>query len=189
MKCQKVLKLLPLYISDDLDAFELKTVEDHLGECLNCYREYQAHLKALRDLKRLGEKPDLSTVLAGFSGEVMDRIVRDEGGPSAPVPKVTYAFVPRMIAAAAVLLLIITGVFLLQGPDDTTPELRSDKTPPAWSVGIDPYSESYFIPWGAEEDEGALRPDKRKSMEEENLLNPWSPRFPPVQPVRFRRDF
>ena len=94
MNCLKALKHLPLYISDDLEGSELSAVEDHLNGCLNCYREYQSHLKALRDLKRLGEKPDLSTVMDGFTDEVMAQIAHDKGGPSAPVPRVIYAAFP-----------------------------------------------------------------------------------------------
>ena len=113
MNCNKIKRLLPLYISDDLDELELNTVESHLNKCLNCYREYQSHLKAMRALKQLRDKPDLSSVLKGFSSGVMERIAHDHGGPAAPVPRVVHAFIPKAMAVAAGLLVLIMGSFFI----------------------------------------------------------------------------
>ena len=116
MKCRKALKLLPLFVSDDLPVKELDEVEAHVGSCLSCFRAYQEQLKAHRALKLLGERPDLSPMMEGFHEEVMARVARDGGGPAAPVPRLVYPAVRRYVAAAAVIAAAFTAFYFLTPP-------------------------------------------------------------------------
>jgi anti-sigma factor RsiW len=117
MNCKKVMKLLPLYMSDDIDASEVEGVKEHLNTCLGCFREYQDHLRARRSLRHLAFRPDLGPVMEGFSDEVMLKIADRSQGPAAPIPRVTYRLVPRLLAAAALILALVSGGFyLFSGP-------------------------------------------------------------------------
>ena len=181
MNCNKILKLLPLYISDDLGESELSVIETHLGACLNCYREYQGHLKSLRALKQLGEKPDLSPVLGPFCDEVMQRIASDPEGPEAPVPKVIYPFIPRTLAAAALVIAALATFYFFSGNDAPQSGGTSDMAVNPSTVNSDLGSPGEARPlfpmkW-LENDELGRRPDTLKRLH-----------FPKTQPVNFR-DF
>lgn len=175
MNCSKISKLLPLYISDDLDGSELAGVEAHLGTCLNCYREYQGHLKSLRALKQLGEKPDLSRMLAGFPEGVMQRVAREPKGPAAPVPKVVYAFLPRTLAAAALLVAALTAFYFFTGGDDAPDRGGSGLQDPTTPVTGEPRL-----------DDGSLKPLGPEELE--RRLETLKLHLPEVkvQPVDFR---
>ena len=178
MNCTKILKLLPLYISDDLDESELSAIETHLGTCLNCYREYQAHLKSLRALKQLGEKPDLSPILEPFCDDVMKRIANDPEGPVAPVPKVVYPFIPRTLAAAALVIAALAAFYFFTGDDAPRGGGASDLAVPPSTVNREPGvpSEAGPLKW-LEYDGLGPKPDTLKRIH-----------FPKTQPVNFR-DF
>ena len=188
MDCKKTLKLLPLYISDDLDERDAMNVEKHVGVCLNCYREYQAHLKSLRALKQLSSKPDLSAVLDGFSDEVMERVALDGGGPSAPLPRVVYPALRRSLAAAAVLLAAVVGFYLLS----SSFEPAKNGSGPAYSP-----SHTVVVPGPGVTDPGGLvYPDEANPMRlltpeerERRLQSLKTLRFPEVQPANYDRDF
>lgn len=132
MNCKQINKWLPLYVSGDLDAPMLEEIDSHLGECLPCNREFQNYNKSLDSLKNLGEKPDLSLMLEGFSDEIMEKIENDKGGAVAPVPRVTYSsssffagsnFSRNLAAAAMVLVLISAGIYLMNpGAGTSEPE-------------------------------------------------------------------
>jgi len=53
MKCRQIKKLLPLYISADLDAPQLQEIDNHLAECLACNREFQSFNQSLDFIKQL----------------------------------------------------------------------------------------------------------------------------------------
>jgi len=193
MNCKKTKKLLPLYISDDLDRSELVAMETHLTGCLNCYREYQTYLKAHRNFKRLSEKPDLSPILGDFTNEVMNRIAEDSGGPVATMPKVTYNFVPKPLAAAVLVLLTITGFYLLIGgfgeeavkPDNPANQFRNnlDTSP----VYFNPNG-WYYSPGKTDRSIGNdKRETKPKSDDEFDFVGPKPLRFPKIQPVEGTR--
>ncbi len=193
MSCNKIVKLLPLYISDDLGKSELSVVEAHLSECLNCYREYQAYLKSLRSMKRLVEKPELSPVLDGFTDEVMNRIAHDAGGPKAKVPRLAYAVLPRVLAAAAMLLVFIGAAYYLSGPENPSrpdmplpylPSTSVDYSIPGSMGGLQPGVNPVPFYIGREE-----LMKRFGSMEDDVILTPVPQRFPTVQPVGYSRDF
>jgi hypothetical protein len=199
MNCKKVHKLLPLYIGEDLDTQELSEVKAHISECLSCYREYQSHLKALRSLRDLKNKPDLSEVLKGFTGEVMQRIVRDSGGPAAPLPRVSYAFVPRSLAAAALLLAVLTVTFFMTGRDEYPGPMESGaaeadgihggpvpaSTAPASTEFIRTYPLAHEDTEGKEDLFKKLDPDEKLELVP---LDRHPHRFPEVIPVNNPHD-
>jgi hypothetical protein len=183
-------------MSDDLDPAELDQVQEHLKSCLTCYREYQTHLKARRFLKELVQKPDLHPVMEGFTDEVMEQVTRGSGGPAAPVPRVIYAYLPRALAAAALILVLVTaGFYVFRGePEITDPAGVADRT------GIEnaaPESRPVMNPvpfdprWVAED--SSTHPDlKKKDPEAEDPfsdLEPLPQQFPAVQPVNMKRNF
>jgi hypothetical protein len=194
MKCKKIQRLLPLYISDDLDGPAQGEVKKHIGNCLSCAREYQAHLGALRALKGLENKPDLSDVMKGFTGQVMERIARDPGGPAAPVPRVTYALVPKMLAAAAMLLVVLTAVFFMMGPEDITSPAGGLATEVEGATGLpEPGYVEGILSTNVAHEEGGEKDDLFKKLDPDEIpeLIPLDERiqhFPKVIPVKNPHD-
>ncbi len=113
MKCTQVVKDLHLLVGGDLPEETARQSRDHLKSCLGCYREYQDVLRAHENLRMLREKPDLSAVLAGLSGDVLAELREAPLGPAAPLPRFPVSRVLRFSAAAAVLLMIVSASFFL----------------------------------------------------------------------------
>ena len=122
MNCKKTLKNLPLYLSDDLSKSDIEAMDSHLKRCMGCYREYQAHLKSYRALKRLSEKPDLESTLRGFTDGVMARVASEPSGPAASTRKPARVYRIHSSYVAAAILLLVTGLYFLL--DDDTPVNR-----------------------------------------------------------------
>ncbi|MFH1998611.1 MAG: hypothetical protein ABIK28_02970 [Planctomycetota bacterium] len=194
--------MLPLYVSEDLEAPLFEEIENHLSECLLCHREYQNHQDALNSLSMLRDKPDLAPVLDGFSEEIMEKISRGEGGVAAPVPRVIYAFIPRSLAAAAILLVLISAGFYMLRPQSLpfTPvngiakESAPADRPDAGLHSLQPGTINPFLVAGDYTgiDHSGRNPGKQPSGEEETdepYLDPLPHKFPYVQPVNYNRDF
>ncbi|MBU0756094.1 MAG: zf-HC2 domain-containing protein [Planctomycetes bacterium] len=205
MSCKRIQKLLPLYVGEDLDASELHEVKDHLKSCLTCYREYQDHLGAKQTLGKLSleesnHRSDLSRIMDGFTDQVLERISKDPHGPSAPVPRLIYTYLPRALAAAAMLLVAITaGIYFLRGdekpvvnPGSMVQENHGKMSQPT----VSPLSESNRsgMRWVAEHRElerGAGNGMAKDGEEVDKYpdLEPLPQSFPRVQPVNLNRNF
>jgi len=103
--------MLPLHVGGDLDPRHVDSVDRHLSGCLPCFREFR-ELAAMRGrLAVLAAEPLPEGVLDGFTEEVMARVAVGEPGPKAvgPRPGPRMIVLPRMAAAAAMLLVALAG--------------------------------------------------------------------------------
>lgn len=103
--------MLPLHVGGDLDPRHAPDVDSHLSGCLPCFREFR-ELGAMRQRLILAAEEPLPTgILHGFAEEVMARVAVREPGPvaQAPRPGPRLLLLPRMAAAAAVLLVAVAG--------------------------------------------------------------------------------
>ena len=185
MNCKKVNKLLPLYLSDDIDPSDVEGVKEHLNTCLGCFREYQDHLRARRSLRQLAFRPDLNPVMEGFAEEVMLKINDRSQGPAAPVPRVTYRLAPRLLAAAALILVLVTGGFyIFGGQDEVTPGsivTELDLAPGSSDiVEIGPFQPTYVV-----DNMGTPATEKEEDRKYPDLepLPRMPQRFPVARPV------
>ncbi len=62
INCSICLDLVPIYIDRDLDAGELRALEQHLKLCYDCFEEYE-ELKDLAEQEQRGGLPDLADIL------------------------------------------------------------------------------------------------------------------------------
>ncbi len=121
--CRKVRDLLPLHVGGDLDTKHVGPVDEHLHECLACFREFRAYATLRGRLGVVGEAPLPAGALDGFADEVMARIALDEPGPAAESPRASSVSFwrsggARIRAAAAVLVVGLVGWQAWQAFDD-----------------------------------------------------------------------
>ena len=127
--CRTVRNMLPLHVGGDLDASHVQGVDDHLRDCLSCFRELR-ELAAMRGrLGVLAEEPLPPGALDGFAEEVMARIAVGEPGPAAEPPRPSrprLLVLPRLVAAAAVLVAGLAAYYAFEGstPDGSTGPVR-----------------------------------------------------------------
>lgn len=109
--CRKVRDLLPLHVGGDLETRHVASVDEHLHECLSCFREFRELAELRGRLGVVGEAPLPSGVLDGFTDEVMARIALEEPGPAAELPRAVASAGTwtRIRAAAAVAVVALVG--------------------------------------------------------------------------------
>ena len=122
--CAEARPLVPAYLDGELSADRASPLRQHLMECADCRTQTQAH-KAQHQW--FVPTPDVS-VPAGFAARVARRAFQGDTG-EAPASTETLApvlpFVLQMTAAAACLLLVLSGV--IRAVDvPTGGELRAD---------------------------------------------------------------
>ncbi|MBI4834032.1 MAG: zf-HC2 domain-containing protein [Planctomycetes bacterium] len=119
-ECNKIKELLPLYVSRDITAYEVETVENHLALCGECKREaekYQSIKSELGGLKEVSRPPEF---WIGYERSLYDKI--ETIGSAKP------AWQFALLRTAAVLLIgILTGYFVapfigLKSPQETVEE-------------------------------------------------------------------
>ena len=107
--CDEARALVPAYLDGELSADRASPLRQHLMECADCRTKTQAH-KAQRHW--FVSSPEVS-VPDGFAARVARRAFQGDTG-EAPVTAEPLApilpFVLRMTAAAAALLLVLSGV-------------------------------------------------------------------------------
>jgi hypothetical protein len=113
MKCTQVKKHIPLLVGGDLDPGTGQQLMEHMKGCLGCYREYQKSQRALESLRGLQDRPDLGLVLNGLAQDVMAELNATPSGPAAGFPRPWLASATRFAAAAAVVLILVGGAFML----------------------------------------------------------------------------
>ena len=57
MSCRKIRKLLPLYVSGDVDTPQMSRVDVHVADCPGCRKELQGYTQARVDLAALATVP------------------------------------------------------------------------------------------------------------------------------------
>lgn len=131
--CLEIRSALPLFVGQDLEADEAKTVEEHLIECGSCREAHdraREAREALVGMERPSDSPDLwSGIRATLAEEGLfrqagPRLVQD---PVTPAPRFRLLPVGLASAAAAVLC-----AFALQGA--------------MGSGGVSPVNDSGFSP-------------------------------------------
>lgn len=187
MKCTQVIKHIPLLVGGDLDTGTGQQLMEHMKGCLGCYREYQESLHALESLRALQAKPDLTSVLNGLAQDVMADLNAAPAGPAAGLPRPWLAGVSRFAAAAAVILILAGGAFMLG---------QSQGTAPA-SPGLDPADTTKIMSPRNGSDGGSYSPgfwaDERNRNEADGdtefirTLDPQT--LPTVRPASHRRGF
>lgn len=115
-------------------------MDEHLHACLSCFREYRELITMRGRLGVLAEQPLPKGALDGFTEEVMARVAVGEPGPRAELPS---AFlwrrrIPRLAAAAALLLMVGVGVHQAG--------LIGGTTQPANSTGMDRMGSAITMP-------------------------------------------
>ncbi|MGQ0552551.1 MAG: zf-HC2 domain-containing protein [Planctomycetota bacterium] len=111
--CRRVRALLPLHAGSDLTPQQARLVDEHLHQCLSCFREHRDFVGMRERLGILAEEKLPEGALDGFAEEVMARISLGESGPRAPAPgrlrrlSLPPAPLLRRVAAAAALLLAL----------------------------------------------------------------------------------
>jgi len=128
MKCTQVLKHIPLLVGGDLDAGTGQKLMEHLKGCLRCFREYQESRRAVEDLRVLRERPDLLPVLNGLAQDVLVDLNAAPAGPAARFPKPWLTGVLQVAAAAAVIMILAGGAFMLGRSQGTSPGAAVDPT-------------------------------------------------------------
>ena len=107
--CDDARPLVPAYLDGELTADRASPLRQHLMECANCRTATQVHKT---QSQWFIPTPDVS-VPDGFASRVARRAFQGDTG-EAPLPNTTLApvlpFVLRMTAAAAGLLLVLSGV-------------------------------------------------------------------------------
>ena len=109
--CKTVANMLPLHVGDDLDPRHVDGVDRHLSSCLPCFREFRELVGVRGRLQVLADEPLPAGILDGFADEVMARVAVGEPGPAAeaPRPGPRVFVLPRIAAAAAMLLVALAG--------------------------------------------------------------------------------
>lgn len=111
--CRNVRGLLPLHAGGDLDQRQSGAVDEHLHACLSCFREFRELVTMRGRLGVLAEQPLPKGALDGFTEEVMARVTVGEPGPRAEIMR-SVAWrrrIPRLAAAAALLLMVGAGAY------------------------------------------------------------------------------
>lgn len=117
--CRTVRNMLPLHVGRDLDPRHVAAVDEHLGRCLSCFREFHVLADVRGRLGVLAEEPLPAGILDGFTEEVMARIAVGEPGPAAAVlrPRTPWWSRPSLAAAAALLLVATAAWRWFDGQD------------------------------------------------------------------------
>lgn len=114
MKCNRVLKLLPDYIGDELTAKERKRIDQHIEECLNCRNALNILMKswdefAHQPLPQKGEEFWQKFTLDVMRGIRAERPMASERKRPFIIPGY------RFLLPTAALCLIIVGIIILKG--------------------------------------------------------------------------
>ena len=188
MKCSQVQKHIPLLVGGDLARDIERDLTEHMNTCLGCSREYQEYLAAMSSLQMLREKPDVSGILDGLSGEVMERIREAPIGPAAEIPRRMvagpFAIVMRMAAAAAIVVMLVAGGFLIGQSTGTAIGPGADGAGGPRIVGD---TNSVVPGHGIRDENFAGDPGSEENDPNRALLRPQQ--LPRVQPVSNRQGF
>lgn len=113
MKCKKVERLLPLYVSEDLTEGEKALVNEHLSSCPDClekvndFRKDAERIASLREDRPIRDEAD-------FFENVLEKIAAGDIRSDRP----SLVWLPLAAAAAVVLfvgLAVLMGVFSPSG--------------------------------------------------------------------------
>ncbi len=127
--CVEILPLLPEWIRGDVGDEERRRVEAHVEGCSDC----RAEAELLRVLRASRPEPP-AELAARIKGGLREAGARPGASPGW-IPWEWTAFVPRLAAAAAVLVLAASVVLLPgrdPGDDDLGVELALDQVPEVW---------------------------------------------------------
>jgi len=117
MDCQKIKKLLNLYIDQALDAESTQTVEEHLKSCPTCREEYLKLKQVVSALNSISPQP----APADFTQNLMAKISQEEIQIQSSwidrlkkqisFPQISFRLAGAAAAAALVLFFALTFIF------------------------------------------------------------------------------
>ncbi|MEQ8763882.1 MAG: zf-HC2 domain-containing protein [Planctomycetota bacterium] len=132
ISCEKVRRLLPLHAGGDIGGRQEHAIDDHLSQCLGCYRVFQEHLEGVTSLKVSREHSDPGPEFwQAFEDDVMSRARESVAVTSSPATWRLSAHRP-LLAAAASFLLALTVWFAFE-PESSKPLSKADRPPVAIS--------------------------------------------------------
>lgn len=85
MSCERVRKLIPLAVGNDLDAGRKRWVDHHVTSCLPCYREMREWAGVLAELDPV-RAPGSAPAPEGLLESIMAEVAVAAPGPLAPHP-------------------------------------------------------------------------------------------------------
>src|SRR5680860_973661 len=117
MNCNKIIKLLNLYIDQALDAEYTQTVEEHLKSCPSCREEYLKLKQVVSALTSISPQP----APADFTQNLMTKISQEEIQiqtswidrlkKQISFPQISFRLAGLTAAAALVLFFAFTFIF------------------------------------------------------------------------------
>lgn len=166
--CENAAALVPSYLDGELSEAQAAPLRAHLLQCPAC-REVA---KDLKSLKRWFVDEALPEVPPGFAARVARRAFAGDPGLSpgdepatvagrGPADGRLFAFVLRLTAAAAALLLGLAAALQLQARPAAGDELEAEDLDLVWEeiYGLEPAPAGAVLPGGPERAPGA--PDGR----------------------------
>ncbi len=85
MSCERIRKLIPLAVGNDLDAGRKRWVDHHVTGCLSCYREMRDWAETLAVLDPV-RAPSTAPAPSGLLESILDEVAAAPPGPLAPHP-------------------------------------------------------------------------------------------------------
>ncbi|MFH1421703.1 MAG: zf-HC2 domain-containing protein [Planctomycetota bacterium] len=167
MDCREVEKLLPLYVSGDVD--EKEAAAEHLRLCRSCSALLETYRNNISMLKDLLEEESTPKALEGFCEKLMEKI--ETSGAKAQLRR--SRIITTFIRAASIAALFLLAVLFLF--DRNTPDRAAVRNlPPADKAGVVKVEELKTIEQLADEVYAPVKPVNYIEMEECKLLSELS---------------
>lgn len=134
MKCRTVRSRLSAYRDGDLTAEETRLVSLHLGTCASCAAHWTSWSEALDELTGL----PLLQCEESIAARVQTRLEVETRGPGLsllfrPVWSARPLFLPSLVPAVMVLLVVVSSVFLLDREADRLPAVYVRNAGQSWN--------------------------------------------------------
>ncbi|MBN1869101.1 MAG: zf-HC2 domain-containing protein [Candidatus Omnitrophica bacterium] len=110
MDCQKIKKLIPIYLDKELEPKEMQAVREHLAACLACQKELKAFEESwamLGDLNDIHPKP-------GFVGRFWKKMALEQSWQEKIIEAMKNSFFKKPLIPALVTacMIVIAGSFV-----------------------------------------------------------------------------
>ncbi len=114
MNCQRIKKLLNLYIDEGLDAETARQVKEHLKSCPACHQEYENLKDLVNALDSFATSPQVAP--ADFTANLMAKISQSSPRKAESI----FSFRVLGVAVAAVVVVFFTFTFIFNQPDTSS---------------------------------------------------------------------
>ena len=124
MNCEQIRQLISALVDQELNERERVTLDEHLAECSECAQ----YSEQIRELKRLTTEWEASQMPPEIERSILERAKQKPPGWLGRLGGDSYR-IPRPVAWAAVLLLVLLSVNSMISRDGSTPEEQLITTP------------------------------------------------------------